>query len=144
MSEANLWTRTRNKLGPFGKLVRVENSCELGTPDVAYCLGRTSKPVSGWLELKHVPEWPKKEHTSLVIKELTIDQVTWHEEWKKAGGLVFTLIQVDDDIMLVNTKTLRRIFERSLSRADLVGEALVFSTRQFPVVNILQRLIGTP
>lgn len=144
MSESNLWARTRARIGPFGRLARVENSCDLGTPDVAYCLGTPrTRPASGWLELKHVPYWPARENTPLVIKKLTVHQVTWQEEWAKAGGRVFTLIQVEHDILLASVPTLRRIFERGLSKADLVGESLLFSRGGYPTGEVLKWLIKT-
>ncbi len=42
-----VWRIFREYLGPFGHLVRIENSVEKGTPDVNYCL----RGGEGWVEL---------------------------------------------------------------------------------------------
>lgn len=68
--ESNAWAAVRRALAPYGRLVRVENRVEAGTPDVAYCL----LGVSGWLELKSGAG-------------LEAEQLLWAEEWSRAGGL---------------------------------------------------------
>ena len=54
MSEKNYWNFLRDNLGI--KMYRVENRVGFGMPDVHYI----SEKGSGWIELKYIPEFPKK------------------------------------------------------------------------------------
>jgi hypothetical protein len=139
VSEADLWARVRAALAPHGRLVRVENRCDLGTPDVHYCLRRRpgDPATEGWLELKHVERWPPLAR-SLRVPSLTLDQVTWHEAHAAAGGRAWTLVQVGREGLLLAPAVLRQLHERELLTAtaralawpltDLRGRALPWLT----------------
>ena len=58
MSEKNFWTLVRNNL-PV-KMWRVENKVMKGMPDVHYLINGKS----GWVELKYLNKWPKKDLTA--------------------------------------------------------------------------------
>lgn len=113
MSHANLWRAVRRVIGPYGRLVRVENGVELGTPDVAYCIRWpvSASAVEGWLELKYHESWPVRS-PRLVLEDLTVDQVLWHEAHARAGGRVSTLVRVGNDALFLDAALLRRVYER--------------------------------
>ena len=60
MSERNLWRYLqRNLKDNKSLLMRVENSLYKGIPDVNYLIDGNE----GWIELKYMPEYPKKDIT---------------------------------------------------------------------------------
>ena len=113
MSEDALWTNVRGKLAPFGRVVRIENRCDEGTPDTHYALlhGRHV----GWMELKH----STRVVTPLLIESLTLEQITWHEDEIEAGGSVCTLWQLVDEYAMLDSLLLRHIFERRVTYESL-------------------------
>ena len=147
MSEAALWKRTREHLAPFGRLERIENSVNTGTPDVAYCLRRKPllPPVSGWLELKHVDEWPARPTTTLHVESLTKEQVDWATWWALAGGRVSALLQVGSYLLVLDHRALGRIFARDATKDWLLSHAPLdqvpfAGTGRFPTKEVLQWL----
>jgi hypothetical protein len=66
--------------------VAVENSVHMGTPDVNY--------THGWIELKILDEWPKRESTAVKIRHYTQQQKTWAIRRRAAGGTVWFLLRV--------------------------------------------------
>lgn len=148
-SENGLWELIQPRLSTFLTLKRVENRCDLGTPDVAWTgmlpAGRahgvmTYRVASGWLELKETG-WPVRDLTPLYIKSLTLEQVLWHRDWKRAGGRIATLIQADADYLLVNPEVLRQIYRRELTRADL--GRFVLGSRRLPVAAIVNGVFSS-
>lgn len=123
MAERELWNDLKDKLSAYGKLKRVENSCDKGTPDVSYLIRRYARvdPTAGWLELKWEPGWPAK--GPLKIHSLTKDQVLWQEDWFAGGGKVFTLIRIGKEHLLVDPPLLRRVYERDIDAHTLRGLA---------------------
>ncbi len=137
-SERGLWSTMQSHVYPFGLFKRIENSTDLGTPDVCYQLRIPKAPVCGWLELKE-EVWPARNSTPLRINSLTREQVIWQEEWERAGGIVATLAQVGRDYIFMKPTVLRLVFKRQLTRADLVEHRL--STGEFPTTFLLKRLM---
>ena len=137
MSEANLWRALRPALLAVGvHAVRIENMLDKGTPDVAY-VARPFPRTCGWIELKHERAWPARAATRFRLSKLTLDQVLWHEEWRRNAWL---LAQVGRDYALweaIHARTLMdgdwdaskavsaaRVFSRGRLRADLLAQAL--------------------
>lgn len=145
MSESDLWARTRLHLGPHGRLKRVENPTDPGMPDVNYLLRRypSMKPVCGWLELKHVPSWPARERTPLIIDKLTLHQVNWHTDWALAEGRSSTLLQVADDVLVLDHRLLAQVFARQHTRASLLASSPLVSHRTFPTAELIRWLTRT-
>ena len=120
-SESALWDMVRGTWTPHMRLVRIENRLELGTPDVYYnAIGR-----NGWLELKHVPAWPARKTTKVVIDHLTLEQITWAEAELKAGGRMWYLLQAERTYLLLTPAVAREIYEGSLTSAEIIERATV-------------------
>jgi hypothetical protein len=94
----------------------VENPCLPGTPDVAY--------IDGWLELKWLREWPKRDDSPVTIEHYTPQQRVFHIEHWRHGGAVFLLLQVRGTWLLFDGPTAARIVGR-VTRAELHDAALV-------------------
>ncbi len=98
--ESNLWSLFRELLPPAWHVVRIENSVELGTPDVNLCVastigeygihGRDAKEY--WIELK-VQEPPKRATTTFGCEHFTMEQRQWLVDRCRAGGRAYLLLQ---------------------------------------------------
>ena len=91
MSEGKLSEKVLKTLSHLDA-IPVDNPRRPGTPDVNY--------VEGWLELKYLPEWPKRDRTIVTIETWTPKQVIWHMKRSLAGGKTFLLVQVGGDYLL--------------------------------------------
>lgn len=72
--------------------VRVENSVGPGTPDIEY--------IGGWIESKMLPRWPKRAGTVVRVAHYRPDQRGWHVRRRMAGGVVYVVIQIADDVLV--------------------------------------------
>lgn len=96
-SEASLWALIRPSLQRLGDVMRVENSCHPGTPDVnVYIPGLGDM----WLELKHADGWPQRASTPLRLSHYTLDQRRWLQRRAQAGGRVALLLRVGREILI--------------------------------------------
>ena len=101
--ESSLWATFKGVLPVDAHAVRVENSVEVGTPDVNLCLppapvaGWASynerPPWDGWIELK-VQEAPKRKTTKFRCEHFTMEQRQWLVDRTRAGGNAYMLLQV--------------------------------------------------
>lgn len=86
-----MWGRVRKALIGLDP-VRIENRCELGTPDVNLSEGT-------WIELKWCRSAPKRGGV-LKIDHYTTEQHTWAIRRHHAGGRVFVLLKVSNEWLL--------------------------------------------
>ncbi len=93
MNEANVRAKIISILKPWDA-VAVENAAGSGTPDVNY--------IEGWLELKWLPEWPKRETTCVRVDKFTPQQRLWIERRARAGGKVSLILRVSKEWLLMD------------------------------------------
>ncbi len=142
MTEQNLWRYLRPRLEPFGRLKRIENSTENGTPDLYYLL----RGYPGWVELKFRPNEPARATTPVTFDHLTIDQVNWLEEEHRHGGRASILMQVERHYMIIGTDLVRPLYERRLTLMMLKTKALYHTIgmiRPAEMVRCLTRPVAT-
>ncbi len=70
----------------------VENPTCPGTPDVNY--------IEGWIELKWLRAWPKRETTDVKLDHYTPQQRLWIKRRHENGGKVFLLLQCKREWLL--------------------------------------------
>ena len=92
MSEKNLWQYCRRHLSDKGLLMRIENAFYKGVPDVNFLING----IEGWLELKFLHKFPKKETTAISVPHFTQEQKLWHKTRWENDGLTAMLLQVAD------------------------------------------------
>lgn len=114
MSESDQRSKVVRALKAQGAFA-VENPCLPGTPDVSY--------IDGWIELKWLRGWPKREDSPVTIEHYTPQQRVFHvEHWRK-GGAVHLLLQVRGTWLLFDGPTAARIVGK-VPRAELEAAAL--------------------
>lgn len=86
-------------MGPILKTLgldphRVENVLGVGTPDTNY--------THGWIELKYLDAWPKRETTIVALPKLRERkaQVVWLTRRWRRGGPAYLLLQVGGELLL--------------------------------------------
>lgn len=72
---------------------RIETPDIDGTPDVNH--------LFGWVELKYVRAWPKRDNTPLRLDHYSQHQRVWHKRRCKAGGLCHVLLGVEKEHFLI-------------------------------------------
>jgi hypothetical protein len=92
--------------------------------------------VSGWIELKHLDEWPVRVDTTVRFRELTLEQVLWSENWP---GNAWLLARVRRDYMLFSKREIRRVYE-GLTSVELLGHAAMLGGPRFPTGKLLDAL----
>ena len=143
MSERSLWDTARDALSPFLDVMRVENRVDVGTPDVCWAERPAFGTAHGWIELKHLKRWPARARTTVVIPELTLDQVTWAYDRGPAHGY-HMLLRVGGPgggYGLLDATAARAIYDRRCSRSMVVSLALAWG-EAFPTAAILRALTG--
>ena len=87
MSEKQL---SRNVVRSFpGKITRIENRAQTGTPDLNYLVRKNSH--AGWIELKIGKVTSKG---NLTFSRFTQSQVVWLADYARHGGNAFLLTRV--------------------------------------------------
>lgn len=90
MSESKMWATLRDNIGTHWEAERIENRLNTGTPDVAYSM----RKVHGWIELKFMPDSPRRIDKPLKIEHFTPDQRNWLHKHGTRGGHCFILLRV--------------------------------------------------
>lgn len=73
-----------------------EDKLTSGIPDLSYGAGG----VNGWIELKHVREWPSRPSTTIDLSHFTASQVNWLIKRGKKAGNCWVLVQVATEYFL--------------------------------------------
>ena len=128
MSESGQRKHVIKALKPI-HAVAVENPVGPGTPDVNYC--------EGWIELKWLRTWPKRDATVVSIPHFTIQQRRWLRRRWEVGQSAWLLLQIKREWMLftgldahdyvgnLNRKELREVarvrWQNGINATDLCG-----------------------
>jgi hypothetical protein len=103
MSEKSFWVLLRNSMKHM-KMYRVENRVMQGMPDVHYIKdGKT-----GWIELKYLPEWPKK-RMSIGLRKT---QSFWLKQYDEQKGKCWVMLRIGRDyIALIDGKDAPQLYD---------------------------------
>lgn len=97
-SESTLWEGISR--GVSGHWVRIESLTGSGIPDVNFSFTDGELVWEGWMELKNIKEWPKRESTK-VDPGVTTDQVRWGGARTRAGGCWLLCIGTPEGLAVV-------------------------------------------
>lgn len=111
----------------------VENLCAAGMPDVNYCWG--------WIELKKLPAWPKREDTIVRIDHFTQQQRIWLlRRWQMSRN-AWLLVQIEQDWMIFDGKTAAQHVGKSYNKKEMLFHAYEAWNRENPVNPGLRELL---
>lgn len=119
-----VWKVARTYLSPYGRLVRIENQIGSGTPDLFYTL----RKISGWLELKLLPE------SGAVPDHFTREQLMWGQAEAAAGGRWHMLGRSGAAWVLYDAPRARRWFDGE------ANDPIFAVTGRFPLREVLDEL----
>jgi len=101
MRESSFWNSLRKGLMQASNnrifLERHENSLNSGTPDVHYCLNA----VSGWIELKYLPDYPVHADTLIHLRHFNDFQRLWLQRYYQAGGNAWLILRIKKDVYMI-------------------------------------------
>lgn len=136
--EQRLWDRAKNAFDKAGMFTeRVENMVSVGTPDV-HGLGKRAF----WLELKAVLTVPARPTTPLLGKSdgLSVDQINWHYNYCRSGGLSFVLVGIGSHINILMPGTMSDHLN-VLPYDDMAASCCAIATRKTgwePIITYLR------
>lgn len=113
--------------------MRIETSTQRGVADVAYCFNGHA----GWLELKQLSAWPKRESTPIRIPSLKLEQVLFLESWRAAKGNAYLLMQIEKTYCLLSSDMARFLWSGKLTKQSIQNSALVMGTGHFPTLPLV-------
>jgi hypothetical protein len=112
MNEAGVWKYIKEGMKSFWLASRIESSAGNGIPDVVFTLPSVLKRNSrhGFMELKYIPEWPKKEDT-LIKLPLRQEQKIWIMGRGAIAGGVWVLVRIADTFFILDYKQVIQTFQ---------------------------------
>ena len=90
-----VWIPLRKAAKGRGLFKRLEPSLGSGLPDVFYCL----KGVCGFIELKHLNQWPVRESTETTLG-INAAQRLWLGDLAGNGGRAFVFVKIGQEWLL--------------------------------------------
>jgi hypothetical protein len=120
--ESKLWERVSAVM--FGRWFadRIETGkTTQGVPDVFFVF--ESQKVNGWIELKTIPRWPKRDETPVRIAHFTRQQKRWLRNKARAGVNCWFLLYVEFGHYYVLIHGSQAHNVGSWTRADLILNA---------------------
>lgn len=106
MSEANVWNKLRTNM-KWDEATRHEDKLQRGIADVSFCLDGHH----GWMELKHLNDWPARASTVVRCPHFTVDQIEFLEAKGRGAGHTWLFMQVGGDHLLFAWNNIRVIGE---------------------------------
>lgn len=103
--ETKFWGKISMAMSGAWDAQRHEDKISLGIPDVSFGF----KGKNGWIELKYLEDYPKKESSPIRIKHFTPEQKIWLEVRQMFGGNCWVLIGISKDIYLFKAEDLTGI-----------------------------------
>jgi hypothetical protein len=103
LPEQRLYDWFRRTIGPAAFIERVENRVKRDTPDLY--IAEATLALRGWVELKVLPEWPKRATTPVRIEHWTTGQRYWANRHSLHGGQSWLVVQVLEEVYVFNAAT---------------------------------------
>ena len=109
--------------------VLVDNPRKPGTPDINF--------IEGWVELKYLPEWPKRATTLVKFPKFYPQQRVWLVKRTLSGGKCFVLVQIKFMYILYQGGFAAQHFDK-MTKEELLKNALKVWD-YFPERELLER-----
>ncbi|KKM97272.1 hypothetical protein LCGC14_1169750 [marine sediment metagenome] len=124
MNESGFWRKIRNgiKNPPDTHLVRIENAIYSGTPDLSYCING----VEGFIELKYLEAWPKRESTVVRIPHFRGEQRIWLHDRHIAGGRCYLCLGIAKSTFIFDGLQAAMFLGKDWNKADIYSHSLLW------------------
>lgn len=96
----------------------IETKYLTGIPDIAF----GARGINGWIELKQVKAWPKREDTIIKPEHYTAEQVNWLSKRGKKGGNCFVMVRVGADDYFIFTWPWARMIQKGMDKGDYMAK----------------------
>jgi len=118
MSEANMWRTMRERMHPYwDECTRHEDKFNSGIADVSFVCGGKH----GWIELKQIDAWPKRDSTIVRCKHYTTQQRNFLKAKGEHGGNAWLFVKIGREYLLIHWK--RAQLFGTLNSEDTLGLA---------------------
>lgn len=136
LPEQRLYDWFRRVIGPAAFIERVENRVKRDTPDLY--IAEATMALRGWVELKVLPEWPKRAATPVRLEHWTSGQRYWANRHSLHGGQCWLVVQVQAEVYVFNAAT--AAISMDWTRADWEEFGRVVVMRNARAVQLLDAL----
>jgi len=116
--EKTLWYYLKKGMGQRWNACRHEDRSTPGTPDVSFGI---SRGLQGWMELKAIDDWPRRDSTIVRIRHLTRVQKLWLTRRGETGASCWILVRVKRDYLLFHWTNIDRLGE--MTRSEMYDAA---------------------
>lgn len=100
-----MWHNLRDRIGLHWNATRHEDKLNLGVPDVSFgALG-----VNGWIELKAIKGWPKRQNSPVSIPHYSKEQRIWIYQRGQYSKCVWALLRVGREWLLFDPMSARLV-----------------------------------
>lgn len=97
--ETRFWQYIRQGLKKYCELQRIESGLTAkGIPDVSYSI--KNAPIRGWIELKHVKSWPKRQNTVVKLPHYNPEQKLFLWKHGEASGYCWLFLKIEKNYLL--------------------------------------------
>lgn len=90
LPEQRLYDWLRRRIGHVAHLTRVESRVGRDIPDLFVAF----TGWQGWVEMKVLPDWPKRTTTAVRLDHWTSGQRYWSQRHRACGGRVALLVEI--------------------------------------------------
>lgn len=112
----------------------VENPVNPGTPDVEY--------IGGWIELKYLPEFPKRTETPIRVPHFRPEQRAWITQRTLRGGRVHVIIRIEKHFFLLHGMVAAQKLGQ-LTHLELINNSLAHWYGSIDGEQLIKILTGT-
>jgi hypothetical protein len=139
LPEQKLYDWFRRTIGPAAFVERVENRVKRDTPDLY--IAEVTRAMRGWVELKVLPEWPRRATTPVRLEHWTTGQRYWANRHSLHGGQGWLVVQVQEEVYVFNAAT--AAISMDWTRAEWSEFGRVVVMRNARTVHLLDALAAT-
>jgi len=95
----------------------IEDRYSTGVPDLSYGAGG----LNGWIELKQIKAWAKRNDTPMRPEHYTAEQVNWLSVRGKKGGSCFVMVKIGADDYFIFTWPWARQVKAGMDKAGYMA-----------------------
>lgn len=130
MAESAMRKKVVKALAPLNAIA-VENPCLPGTPDVNF--------IEGWIELKWLRSWPKKEETIVKLDHYSQQQKVWAFRRRRAGGSCWFMLQCGREWLIMDG-AVAALWVNKCTKAELIAKSVVYFKSGLDIPAMIQLL----